>query len=90
MTFEEKKNQFLSELRDLLKKYDAHIGFSVGEGSDTYGLHGEEMVVSMNENEDKTKFAWHKNVLSVDGWHLSAGKISEEIDPPKQEEDEQD
>lgn len=54
-------NQFLIELKDLLKKHNAHIGFSVGECSDTHGLYDEKMVISI-KNED---------IFEIDGYGFS-------------------
>lgn len=54
-------NQFLIELKDLLKKHNAHISFSVGECSDTHGLYDEKMVISI-KNED---------IFEIDGYGFS-------------------
>ena len=66
--FESKKmndinNQFLIELKDLLKKYNADISFSVGDGSDTHGLYDEKIVITINDKiiheNDGYGIAWY-------------------------------
>jgi len=57
--------EFLKELRELLKKYKADISFCLEDGSDTYGIFGERMSISINDNE----------VLSINGWSVSASDI---------------
>ena len=54
----EKEKAFLKELKELLKKYNASIGFSVGKSSDTYGLYDEKMTIDVDKN----------NIINVDGW----------------------
>jgi len=57
----ENKKQFLKELKELLEYYEVSISFKVGEGSDTYGLYGERMVI-----EDKNE----KEIFSYNGWGI--------------------
>lgn len=58
-------NEFLKELKELLAKHNASIEFSVGEGSDTYGLHGEKMTATIGE----------KTVTLSDEWWVTSSDI---------------
>jgi hypothetical protein len=61
------KEQFKKELKELLQKYNAHIAFEVGEGSDTFGLYGERIVVYCDDS---------KQIAVVsNGWDLSTGDL---------------
>lgn len=42
------RKSFKIELKALLKKYNATIGFGASDGSDWYGIHGEYMYASVN------------------------------------------
>lgn len=67
MTEEEINVQLILELRELLKKYNACISFSVGSCSDTHGLYDEKMVVSRQPDPAK----WEEiDVIHVDGYSL--------------------
>lgn len=57
-----KSEQFKEELKALLLKYNASIDFSVGEGSDTYGLYDESITLSIEDTE----------VYSISGYGISA------------------
>lgn len=56
---------FLAKLKALLTEYEAEISAEVGDGSDTHGIHGEEMVITIGR----------ETVLRVRGWGLSAREI---------------
>ena len=43
---------FKAELKALLKKYNAEIGFSLSDCSDTHGINGEKIVVSIDNGKD--------------------------------------
>jgi len=64
-----KAKQFKKELKELLNKYDATIGFSVGEGSDTHGLYDEQMEVDFYGVMPSGRF---KTIIETsklsDGW----------------------
>lgn len=64
--------KFRGELKDLLKKYNASINFSVSDCSDTYGLSGEKMVVSVRPDMKSFK---EIDILEVRGWSIDAGDI---------------
>lgn len=55
-------NEFIIELKALLKKHNASIGFEVGEGSDTYGIYEEGLILeilekdNLNKTKEKKKF----------------------------------
>ena len=49
---------FKKELKDLLKKYNASIGFSCGDCSDTHGLYDEKMIIDIDKKE----------IAICDGW----------------------
>lgn len=61
-----KKGNFLLELKELLSKYDATIGFTVSSDSDTYGLYEEAMIIKSGG----------ANVLRVEGWAFDANDIN--------------
>jgi hypothetical protein len=44
---------FKKDLKELLEKYTAAIGFSTGDGSDTFGLFDDRIVVFFDGNFDK-------------------------------------
>lgn len=46
-----KKDRFMQELNDLLKKYDATIDAECGEASDLHGVYDEHMVVVFGYHE---------------------------------------
>lgn len=48
----ERLDNFKKELSNLLKKYNAEIGFYVDDCSDTHGLSGDKMVVYFDENRE--------------------------------------
>lgn len=66
-----KANEFKKELKALLKKYDATIGFNVGESSDTHGLYNERLEVQFSELREGANF---KTVVEtkelVKGWDV--------------------
>lgn len=43
---------FKAELKTLLAKYDAEIGFTASDGSDFYGLSGEKLVVTLKGKKE--------------------------------------
>ena len=51
----EKQKAFKAELKELLKKYNALIGFSVSDNSDTYGLNDEKIVVEFRPSATNEK-----------------------------------
>lgn len=57
---------FCRELRDLLRKYEADIGFAPDDCSDLYGVTGEKIVVTNQKGE---------TLLSVDGYWLTEHDI---------------
>lgn len=67
----DKEQQFKEELKELLIKYDAHIYFSVGEGSDTYGFYDEALKVDfmIKEPGNRCKTIESSSILS-DGWGI--------------------
>lgn len=56
-------DEFRAELKTLLKKYDASIGFSVSACSDTFGLYDECIVADFGENS-------REDVILAEGWHV--------------------
>lgn len=44
-----KSDDFLAELKALLEKYNADIGFTCDDGSDTYGITGEGMTIDIDD-----------------------------------------
>lgn len=62
-------NNFKMELKELLKKYNASISFSVGECSDTHGLYDEKMVLTINENSREEESE------HINGWDVSSHEL---------------
>ncbi len=65
---------FLTELRTLLAKHRASIGWTCGEGSDTHGLHDERMTIEVGG----------KTIAEVHGSDISASDLpaSKRSTPP--------
>lgn len=55
---------FKKELKELLEKYSASICFEVSDSSDTHGLHGETMVLSVKDAE-----------IRVPGWSIDKSDL---------------
>lgn len=47
-----KQKEFLREFKDLLLKYNADIGWTCADCSDTYGLYDDHLYISMFGQED--------------------------------------
>lgn len=60
-----KLKMFRAELKAILEEYKASIGFSVGPGSDTFGLYDEKMVVCFGGVE----------VFEVNGWSIEPSDL---------------
>lgn len=58
-------NNLIVELAALLEKYDAAIGFSCSDCSDTYGLYDERIIVSIKDDI----------IASADGWYLTSSDL---------------
>jgi hypothetical protein len=67
-----KKEQFLVEFKELLKKYDVIISAGVGSGSDTYGIYDESITISHRVDSKKFKY---EDWLTVDGWSIDEKDI---------------
>ena len=65
-------NEFLTEFKALLAKYNADISFSVGSCSDTHGLYDEKMVISRRLSPDNWK---EEDIIEVSGWSISSRDI---------------
>lgn len=63
--------QFKRELKDLLERYNACLGFNVSECSDTYGLYEERMEVSFDNYPEAVKLA--------DGWGVCPHELAEDF-----------
>ena len=63
---ETKSNEFLQELKALLQKYNASIGFTCDKGSDTWGLSGDQIVVEVDDS----------TVLETESWWLLSSDIN--------------
>jgi hypothetical protein len=64
----EVKGDLKSELKALLKRHNASIEFDCGEGSDTYGIYDERIVVTVRP--DPKRFE-EKEIFSVNGVAMS-------------------
>ena len=51
-------DNFKKELKELLIKYNASIGFNCGENSDTHGLYDEKMVIDIEKKEIEICQGW--------------------------------
>lgn len=51
-------NDFLKELKVLMEKYDASIGFTCSPCSDCYGLNDEGIVVEVGEKRKEFGYWW--------------------------------
>ena len=71
-----RSDDFNNELKALLEKYDACIGFEVSGCSDTHGLHNERLEVSFQE---LTKGARFKTVVETqvlaEGWTVDKSDL---------------
>lgn len=47
-----KQKEFLKDLRELLIKYNAEIEWTCDECSDTFGLSGDHLYISMHGQDD--------------------------------------
>lgn len=65
-----RKEEFLSKLKDLLDEYDATIEFTCDESSDTYGLYGDHLEIIMREDGFRNKV-----VFKSDGWEITPKDI---------------
>lgn len=63
---------FKQELKELLKKYNATIGFECADCSDLHGVYDERIVVSVKEKE----------ILSVDGYYIDQHNFPRGINEP--------
>ncbi len=72
-----KSDEFKQELQALLAKYDASIGFSVGESSDTHGLYNERIEVYFSGLEPGGRFKTvTETVKLVDGWGVDSSDLN--------------
>jgi hypothetical protein len=60
---------FKKELKDLLEKYNASIGFECADCSDLHGVYEERIVVSVSDGRKETE------ILSVDGYYIDKHNI---------------
>lgn len=67
------QKQFKQELKALLTKYNATIGFDVAPCSDTHGLYDERMVATYHDTDKRV----HIELLSVDGWNIDKYEIED-------------
>lgn len=68
---------FQAELKALLEKYDAQIGFSCGEGSDTHGLYDEQIYFSFKLPKTPTAAyaVWSEPYKLADGYGIDKTDI---------------
>ena len=62
-----KNEEFLKDLRSLLKKHNVSIYFDFGEGSDTHGMYNECIVISNDETDEE--------LIRVEGYGMDASDI---------------
>ena len=64
---------FKKELKLLLAKYNASIGFSVSEFSDTYGLYEEKIVVDFTPQDQPRSY--NPPITLANGWEVMASDL---------------
>lgn len=69
-----KQKEFLKEFKDLLLKYDADIGWTCAECSDTYGLCDDHLYISMHGQEDIDLFGNYINYNDLNELYKKAEK----------------
>lgn len=57
-----KQIDFLEELKELLLKYDATIGWVCDETSDTFGIIDEKMYINIWGQKDDITFNFHNSI----------------------------
>lgn len=62
----EKQKEFVQKLNNLLKEYNASIGFTCSSCSDTYGINGESVAVTFEDKETRKQ---EMITLSEGWWH---------------------
>lgn len=70
-----KNKEFLRELKALLEKYNGSIGFEVDSSSDTHGITGEKMTISMREVLQGNRYPSDITILEVNGWNIDSKDI---------------
>ena len=66
----QQQKAFLTELASLLNKYNAEIGFTCSECSDTHGLYDDHLTINIRlDNRDIL------NIFNSDGWGIDAKDI---------------
>jgi hypothetical protein len=63
---ENNMENFKRELKQLLEKYSATIGFNCGPASDTHGLYDEHMYIRIGEETKKICWDWRFNHRDLD------------------------
>lgn len=63
----DKNKEFLNKLHKLLKEYNASIGFTCSDCSDTYGLCGDHMEVVIDKETVFTEQSWRIDAQSFGG-----------------------
>lgn len=66
------KKEFLTKLANLLDEYNVDIEFTCSEGSDTYGLYDDRIIVSERKTEDTI-------LDTCNEWYLDGNIIRENI-----------
>lgn len=64
---------FLTELRDLLQRYDAEISVDYDDSSDFHGVTGEAMSISMGKAD---RFHGRPTILLGEGWGVEPEGLS--------------
>ena len=59
-------NEFLKELKALLSKHNATIGFDVDDCSDLHGVYGEHIFVTVGEEVKDFKHSWSLDASDID------------------------
>jgi len=71
----DRDKEFLRKLKELMEEYNASVGFTCSDGSDTYGLYDDHLEICINEGGFKDRV-----VFESDGWWIESGDIRKVIE----------
>lgn len=81
-----KQKEFLKEFKELLLKYNADIGWTCDDCSDTYGLYNDHLYISMYGQKD---IDFESNAIDITdiNYLLKDGDEENEINFEKEEDE---
>lgn len=60
-----KTKEFLTKLSSLMAEYDVSIGFNCSPCSDTYGIYGASMGVSVQDKDTTVSDSWQMDCRDI-------------------------